>query len=72
MDPEICIHCASYWRIGHSDSCPQVTNVYPVTDAEKNIVCIECHEPLEGHYTTVDSIITCLGCAALLTVSRSQ
>ena len=64
-DPDICIHCRSYWRAGHTDACPQVTNVYPVTASEDGIVCAGCHGGLVGHWTTVDDVIHCLGCAAL-------
>lgn len=65
-DPDICIHCRCYWRAGHTDACPQVTNVYPVTKAEDGIVCAVCHGGLVGHWTTVGDVIHCLGCAALV------
>jgi hypothetical protein len=63
-DEDICIHCQHYWRAGHGDDCPQVTGVYPVTASEKGIICGSCHGDLGTHYTTVEDVITCIGCAA--------
>jgi len=71
-DPDICIYCASYWRAGHTDACPQTTGIYPVTQSEGEIVCAHCHGNLTGHYTTVDSVIVCVGCAANITLLNSE
>ena len=64
-DPDLCIHCKSFWRVGHSGSCPQVTNLWPVTEAEVAIVCADCRGNLGDAYTVVDGCIVCLGCAAM-------
>lgn len=63
-DPDLCIHCRAYWRAGHTETCPQVTKVWPVTEAEADIVCGEDGGNLGDFYTVVDGVIVCLGCAA--------